>query len=442
MDPNVRHVEFASYNETLLNPLVLLLTLSMGILVLVLDRKYLIVPVMVVVTYVPFAQRIILGGLDFDMLRVIIIFWFMRMLIRKEEKNFLNLNEIDKAHFAYILIGSIIYILYYEVVAKIRGTGSVVNRVGFMFDAFGMYWMIRFAIQEFEDYALLVRSMVLLSIPIAGIMIYEQMTGRNLFSLLGGIAEYSIVRDGRVRSQGSFSHPILAGTYGASLLPLMWALMSYKAEYKKLGLLGIVVGMLIIITSASSGPILAFGAGMMAIYMWKYREDMKTIRGIIWSIILFFTIYFKGKPYELIWRISVVGGSTGYHRFRLIDEAVMRFREWAAFGVHSTAHWGWGLQDVTNQFILVAVRGGFLALLFFVMTLVFCFKNVGKVRGVLVGEVGKQKLMWSLAVYLIIHCTSFISVSYFGKMSFYYYLSIAIISSLRNKVLGIEKKYR
>ncbi len=44
----------------------------------------------------------------------------------------------------------------------------------------------------------------------------------------------------------------------------------------------------------------------------------------------------------------------------------------------------------------------------------------------------QQKFVWSLGVILFAYAWSFISVSFFGQMVFFYYLLIAMISSLNS----------
>ena len=60
--------------------------------------------------------------------------------------------------------------------------------------------------------------------------------------------------------------------------------------------------------------------------------------------------FIREKPvWHLILRLSVITGGTGYHRYQLIDAFINNFSEWALAGTDGTAHWGWGLQDTTNQ---------------------------------------------------------------------------------------------
>ena len=55
-------------------------------------------------------------------------------------------------------------------------------------------------------------------------MLWEQYTGHNLFSAFGRCSDITLAREGRVRSQAGFAHAIVAGTLGATLIPIFLGL--------------------------------------------------------------------------------------------------------------------------------------------------------------------------------------------------------------------------
>ena len=421
----IRNIEFYGYNETVITLEGIIFTILMAILVLWLNKKYIFFPVFAVALYLTFRQRIVIAGLDFDMIRIIIIASYIRFIIRSEYR-LLRINRLDIIFLCYILINSIAYI------ALRKDSTALVNRLGFIFTSVGIYFIYRISISSFEDISRSIKGLLILSIPIAFAMILEQVTGRNLFAIFGGVPEYTFLREGRLRSQGAFSHPILAGSFGASLIPIAYYLRSGSRYNRILSIIGVVIGIIMVITSSSSGPLLAMLAAVLGIFMWHFRKYMKTIHwgGIVSLIILHFIM--NGPVWALLNKVSVVGGSTGYHRYRLVDRAIRNFSEWALLGVESTAHWGWGLQDVTNMYIRVGVDGGFISLVLFVTILYMCFKIIGiKVRN-LEGFVHLQKYVWAFGVILFTHAVSFLGVSYFGQMVIFFYFIIAIISTMSN----------
>ena len=78
----------------------------------------------------------------------------------------------------------------------------------------------------------------------------------------------------------------------------------------------------------------------------------------------------KSQVYSELRRLRAAGLVTEQHVeqenrpeaewLELIDAAVHYFPQWAVMGTKSTSNWGYYLFDVTNQYILYGVEGGFL----------------------------------------------------------------------------------
>ena len=138
----------------------------------------------------------------------------------------------------------------------------------------------------------------------------------------------------------------------------------------------------------------------------------------------------EAPVWHLISRISAVGGSTGWFRYKLIDSAITHFSEWAVLGTRSTGHWFWGAQDVTNQFILEGVRGGFATLALFVATIAYAFRDVGSIWRIHTHNHFRLVLSWAFGASLFVHCVNYIGVSYFGQIHILWYLLLAMIGSM------------
>ena len=158
---------------------------------------------------------------------------------------------------------------------------------------------------------------------------------------------------------------------------------------------------------------------------------MQLVRwGLIGTLTLLHLIM-KNPVWHLIARIDFVGGSTGWHRFNLFDQFLRRFGEWWLIGTQSTAHWGEGLEDVTNQFVLEGATGGLLTLCIFVAIVVLAFREVGLLRQGVQESRWREALAWSFGVALFVHVTAFFAVSYFAQIIVIWYLLLATIVSIR-----------
>jgi hypothetical protein len=132
----------------------------------------------------------------------------------------------------------------------------------------------------------------------------------------------------------------------------------------------------------------------------------------------------------LVSRIDPTGGSTGWHRFNLINQFILHVNEWWLLGVRGVEDWGVFAGDVTNQYVLEGVRSGIWGLTLFVTLIVMAFSGVGRLWRREEGNKAGLVMAWALGVSLFVHCMSFIGVSYFGQITMLWYLTLATIGSL------------
>ena len=83
--------------------------------------------------------------------------------------------------------------------------------------------------------------------------------------------------------------------------------------------LGIIAALTITITSRTSTAISACMATAIGLGLWYLRDRMQMVRWGIVSILLGLHLVMKGPVWALIARVDLVGGSTGWHRFKIVD---------------------------------------------------------------------------------------------------------------------------
>lgn len=320
---------------------------------------------------------------------------------------------------------------------------ALVNRLGFAFDALGIYFLIRGLVKDPVDIERVIKIWACISIFVAAAMLVEWQTGRNLFSVFGGVPQFTEVRMGRRRCEGAFLHPINAGIFGASLFPLFVSLYWSARKHKGLAVFGAAAATIITITSASAGPLMAYLAGIAALLMWPLRKSMRAVR---WGILFTITglqIVMKSPVWSLIGRADIVSGNTAYHREVLIDQFVSRFHEWWLLGTKSTAGWSANFldpTDLTNQYIAVGVQGGLLTLVLFVVVIALCFQAVGRARKAFETQPTMGKLSWAFGAALFAHIVAFLGTSYWDQLIFVWYSTLALISALSNISGGLESR--
>jgi hypothetical protein len=313
---------------------------------------------------------------------------------------------------------------------------AFIYQLGIAYNIIGIYFLCRVLVRDIEDVISVIRIMSFAVIPITLSMILEKISGRNFFYFFGSVQEYTMIREGRLRCQGPFTHPILAGTFGVTFMPMFVGLW-FKGEKDKIfSCLGVISSTLITFLCASSGPMLAYIFVIIGYCFWHYRDNMKTVRWTILISIISLHMIMKSPVWHLIGRISNVTGGTGWHRVDLIDSAVKYYKEWWIMGTKRTAHWmPYVLPidpdnvDITNHYLWVGVEGGIISIILFLIIIVKCFKYVGITTKYFQFKTPwLTKYVWSLGVSLLAYVVSFISVAMFDFISVYYYMLISFIS--------------
>ncbi len=410
-------------NQTTLHPLGLVAVVVLGLVMLVVPRRHAVLPMIVMACFVASAQRVVLVGFDFNLLRLMLLFGWLRILLRGENRGFVW-KPLDLTIVLWLLCGAAIYTI-------LHGTlDAFINRLGWAYDAAGMYFLFRCLIRTWSDVENIIIGFAWVSIPLAGAFVFEHFTGRNAFSIFGGVPEITVIRQGRLRCQGAFSHPILAGCFWASLIPLFAGLWWRGGQSRTWSVVGLSAALIIVILCASATPVTAVAFGLVAAAFFPLRKSMAFVRWGILASLVGLHLLMNAPVWHLISRIAVVGGNTGWHRYYLIDQAIKRVGEWGLIGTKSTSHWGWALGDVTNQYVLVGVRGGLLTLILFVAIIALSFRAVGRLLAQNAPDRFRTVLTWAMGASLFVHCMNYIAVSYFGQIIFVWFMLLAIIGSL------------
>lgn len=400
-----------------------------------LPKRYAIYPIITAASYMTMGQRIVIATLDFTIFRIMIFVGWLRVLVRGEARG-IKYNEIDKVLITWVIVSFIAGILLDFTAEK------AINRCGFAYNALGAYFLFRLLLMDgdFNRLEKLIQFAAIIIFPLSVFMIVEYTTGRNLFSIFGGVREITMMRGDRMRSQGVFAHPILAGTFGATIFPLFLGLWFRKSTSKIYSFIGMISSFVIVATSSSSGPLMSLMFGILAMMMWPLRDNMRIVRWGIAGTLIALHLIMKAPVWYLMARVSELIGGTGWHRAYLVERAIYFINEWYLIGTTNTAHWipqgtsyNSEMSDITNQFILEGVDGGLFKMILFIAIIGFCFKKVGVVVKKMDNyDKGERIMIWSLGAALFAHVTAFMSVSYFDQMVVFWYLVLAMIASLES----------
>ena len=412
--------------DTIFHPLVAVAVVLAIPLMLGLRRKSAIVPFLLVALLTPLGQVMVLGGVHFMVPRMLILFASLRVLHAKftsKEPVFAGgLINLDKVFFTWAICEALAFMLLN------RDTSAAINQCGFLLDTVGGYCICRFLIRDSSDIVRVVKVLAFVVGVLGVTMVIEQRTQTNIFGLLGGVAVAPAIREGRIRSQGVFQHAILAGAFGATVLPLFLWLWKY-GKSKVLAAIGFIGSGTMVLTSASSTPVLAYLGGLLALFLWPVRAKMRPLRWAIVLVICALALVMDAPVWFIVAHIDVVGSSSGYHRAMLIDQFVRHFSDWWLLGSNNNETWGWDMWDVQNQFIAEGETGGLLAFVLFIALISLAFKRIGLERIRQQGDQAQQWLMWALGAVLFSHVVAFFGANYFDQTKFWWLAFLAMVAA-------------
>jgi len=396
------------------------------ILLFVLPRKYVVVSIFVITFLTPFGQQIYVAGVHMFVGRIVILCGLLRFARPANFSNGPNASDrfsvIDRVFLlwaAFRVVGTLL---------TFGQAQAAINQAGFLIDNVGGYLLLRSLIRSEEDVARVIKTLAVIVCILAVAMVNEKLRHQNIFGLIGGRWN-PYVRDGAIRSQGSFGGPIPAGTFGATRLCLFLWLLQRK-KMKLIGIAGVIGSTIMTFTSASSTPLLAFAAGILAISMWPLRRNMRTVR---WGLVLLLTalhLAMKAPVWMIINHIDLVGGNSGYHRAALIDQCVRHFGDWWLIGVKSSGDWGWDMWDQANQFVAEAEAGGLGCIICFVLMVSWCFGRISRARSLVAGDRRREWSYWLLGCTLFSYVVSFFGISFSDQSQTAWLAFLAIIGAL------------
>jgi hypothetical protein len=400
-------------------------------LILLLPRRYATAPIIICSCYMTLGQVVVVSGLHFTALRILIAVGLVRVFVRREYTA-VSLSAIDMAILWWLCVSLIVNTLLWQT------QGALINRLGFTFNALGLYFIFRSLVRDMTDILRFIKVLVVAIIPLTILMLTEYATSKNLFSILGGVPEYSSLRDGIPRCQGPFRHPILAGTFGATQAVIIMTLWLDKRFSRVITILGYLCSITIVYIARSSGALLAFGIGTSAAFLWYLRNNMRVVRWSILCGVIILHLTMNAPVWYIFARTSDMFGGGGWHRSYLIDQAVSHFGDWWLLGTMYTGDWmPYALElnpnsaDITNQFLIEGINGGLITMILFISIIVYAFRTLGIARKHMQSlNNDNEKIVWLLGATLLSHVGSFLSVPYFDQIIVYWYFLLASIAAL------------
>jgi hypothetical protein len=405
--------------ETMLHPLVAVWMLITIVLILTLPRQKVIIPFLLSFFTIPLAQVIVVDGVHFPVLRVLILAGLLRTAIPAKSPRFPGgFNRLDMVVVLWTVSALVVNSLQWmELQAFIKLSGDFL-------DALGGYAVARFLIPDVEAIWRTAKVLAVVCVIQGALMVSEQFTHQNALAFLGGA--WPKIRDGHVRSEGVLGS-IQGGTFGGVLIPLFCWLWTERKS-RMAAYLGLAGATAMVIASHASTSLIAYGAGLLGLAFWPLRKQMRLVRWGIVGTLVSLHLYMHGPVWSIIEHIDLTGGSSGYHRYMLIDNCIRHFWDWWLLGYRYPGNWGFDMWDMCNQFVAVAVTGGLITLILFVAVYSRGFAAVGNARKLVNGKRDQEWLLWSLGAVLFANVVASFGINYMVQLEMLLFPLLACIS--------------
>lgn len=412
-------------NESVLHPLVLVAMLAAIAVIICGRRRYALAAFLLSTFFIPSGQQVLIGGIHVFVFRFIVLAGCTRLFRRSDGPRMLagGWNAIDWAFLLCILTHAIAFSLLYA------NGAAIVNQFGYIWDYAGGYLLLRHLLQDEQDVRVTVTCLAWVAIVCAGVMIQEQLSGQNLFGLLGGVRLQSQIREGRIRSEAVFQHAILAGTFAGTLLPLLigvWPAVKGKLFW----IVAIIATLVMAMTTACSTPVLTWGAALFAVCCWPFRNYTRSLRWGLLTVLVVLQFAMNAPVWALIQRVDIVHASSSYHRYQLVDQFMRHWQEWFVLGTKSNESWGAEMIDTSNAFVEEGTGGGALTLAFFIFVLAKAFGRAGTARKAAApSDRANEWFFWCAGAAIFAHMTAFFGIYYFDQTRVAWFVVLAIVSS-------------
>ena len=390
----------------------------------VVPRRYVVWALLFIACFISPAQRFAFLSVDFHFARAIEIVILARILLLGDIKG-INLRAID-----YLVFGSTCVVILCSAVRQ--GGAYFLPEMGRALDGAAIYLIGRAYIRSCKDLRSVLLGAVIAAIPVTIGFVIEKSTSRNYFSIFGGVPEVTVVRDGKLRAQGAFTHPIIAGVFWAALTPLFFAILISKAKTLSgyfVGFVGTTCAILASFMTASSTPIAGLLIAVVGWLTFPLRYQLRTIRWTILVVCLFLHLISQNGLHAIVFtKVNFISGSTGYHRYMLIDGAIKNFFDWAPLGNRGVLY-NRNFIDITNDFLMTGLNGGITALALKIAAIILAFGAIGRAMRAAENR-SDLLLLYGLGVSLLVVVISMTAVSMFHQGEISVYLTMGMAASL------------
>jgi len=303
---------------------------------------------------------------------------------------------------------------------------ALIHNLGDFLDAVGGYLVVRSLIPDGDAIRRAVKALAMVCVIQGIFMVNEQIAHVNVFGYLGGASLGVTVRDGHIRSEGVMGC-LYAGAFSGAVIPLfLWLWTERKS--RMVAYAGLAGASAMVAASYSSTSWMALAGSLLGLCFWPLRKHMRIVRWGLALTLVALHLVMNGPVWSLIARVDLTGSSSGYHRYYLVNNCIRHFSDWWLLGYKYFNLWGWDMWDLSNQFVVVALTGGLVSLVFYIAIFSGSFGAIGKARKRVDGDRAREWLLWCLGADLFANVVAHFGINYMAQMMMTLFPLLACIS--------------
>jgi hypothetical protein len=124
-----------------------------------------------------------------------------------------------------------------------------------------------------------------------------------------------------------------------------------------------------------------------------------------------------------------------------MDNCIRHFSDWWLIGYKYYDAWGYDMWDLCNQFVVVALTGGLITLIFYISIFKRSFAAIGTARKRVNGDRAREWLLWCLGVDLFANVVAHFGINYMAQlmMSLFPLLACISVAAFEAKKVTVPK---
>jgi hypothetical protein len=406
-----------------------------GTLVYVLPLRYALVPLALSISMYPSNVLLPPDNIGLTPQRVIGFLLLLRCLTTRGVRSKFKWTIADSAAVFYFIMLTVSLILT-------QGPAKAINnRGGFFLSALVPFWCVRLLITDKESFCALIKGWIWGGIPLAGLGVYQFVTGQNpFFELMQyGVPKIMAEKSQRLvdmrlmfgelhyRASAPFMQCIMFGWFFALLVGLATNLYWQKRKIFPWVIPWAVlpVG---IITAIAGGPMMLAALSMVLIGLFPFRKLWKPACTVLAICLVVAGAVANRNPLELLANVGFDQSSSWYR------VGLQKYTLGGGMGGHWIAGYGdipgeyAAFHDLCIQWIYLVVVHGLMGCVGFYVFMAACAWQlwIAKSKATSIED---QWLVWSLLAVWVASVMSMFVVSLFGEMYFIYHMFLGLLAN-------------